>query len=55
MIKPKNKEDPSIEFIRDEYPIRPPEQVMSIDRCQPDIDIAKFSEYDDQMLNRFDI
>jgi hypothetical protein len=28
---------------------------MSEDRSQPDIDIAKFTEYDDQMLNRFDI
>jgi hypothetical protein len=55
MILSKNDKDPSIEFLRDEYPMRPPEKVMSIDRSQPEIDIAKFTEYDDQMLNRFDI
>jgi hypothetical protein len=55
MIFPQNSKDPYINFLKDDFPIRPPEQVMSRDRSQPDIDIAKFTEYDDQMLNRFNI
>jgi hypothetical protein len=55
MIFHQDSKDPYINFLKDDFLIRPPEQVMSRDRSQPNIDIAKLTEFDDQMLNRFDI
>jgi hypothetical protein len=55
MIFSQNNKDPNINLLERDSPICPPELIMSIDRSTPDIDIAKFTEYDDQMLYRFDI